>query len=153
MPEGFDVAVRLLSRREHSAQQLRNKLKLRDFSADVIDEVLSKCVHLDFQSDARFAEMFCRSRINRGYGPVVIRQLLRQEGVSADIIQVVLEEAELAVNWVREAARVWHKKFRAVEDETHQARQKQRQFLKYRGFTEATIRAFFETLEVDNQSM
>ena len=153
MPEGFDVAVRLLSRREHSAQQLRNKLKKRDFSADVIDEVLRKCAHLDLQSDVRFAEMFCRSRINRGNGPVVIQQLLGQVGVSADIIQGVLEAAALEVDWVHIAARVWHKKFRGLEDETHQALQKQWQFLNYRGFTEATIRAFFETREVDNESM
>ena len=152
MPEGFDVAVRLLSRREHSAQQLRNKLKQRDFSRDAIDEVLLKCAELDLQSDARFAEMFCRSRINRGYGPVVIQQLLRQEGVSAEMIEATLEAAEQAIDWTREVARAWHKKFRASIDVSPEARQKQRQFLKYRGFTETTIRAFFETLAVDNEN-
>ncbi|MDF1645810.1 MAG: regulatory protein RecX [Legionellaceae bacterium] len=153
MPEGFDVAVRLLARREHSAQQLRMKLKQRNFTADIIDEVLEDCVRLNVQSDRRFAEMFCRSRIQRGYGPIVIRQLLRQTGVSVDIIDDVLQDAESEITWGDEVARVWHKKFQAVEDVSIQARQKQRQFLKYRGFTETTIGAFFKALEVDNENV
>ncbi|MCH9756837.1 MAG: recombination regulator RecX [Gammaproteobacteria bacterium] len=151
MPEGFDVAMRLLTRREHSAHQLRNKLKMRDFTEDAIDEVLEACMRLDLQSDVRFAEMFCCSRVNRGYGPVVIRQSLRQEGVSTDIIDDVLEEAEADIDWMEAVARAWQKKFRGTVNVTQLEKQKQRKFLKYRGFSEATIRAFFETLEVDNQ--
>ncbi|MDX2346356.1 MAG: regulatory protein RecX [Legionella sp.] len=145
MPEGYDVAVRLLSRREHSAHQLRQKLELRDFSADAIDVVLEKCLQLDLQSDARFAEMFCRGRINRGYGPLVIRQLLRQAGVSAELSDAALEQAEVSLNWQDEVSRVWHKKYRGVADNiSPQAQHKQRQFLSYRGFPEASIKQFFE---------
>jgi regulatory protein len=141
-PEGFDVAVRLLSRREHSAHQLRHKLKIRKISTQAIDETLDKCQALDLQSDARFAEMFCRARINRGYGPRVIQQLLKQEGISQALIQSVLAEAE--VNWPDEVARAWHKKYSGNLDISPLARQKQRQFLNYRGFTEASIKQFFE---------
>ncbi len=148
MSDAFEAAVRLLARREHSAHELQNKLKQRGFLQEAIDEALAKCLQLDLQSDARFAEMLCRARVNRGYGPVVIRQLLRQAEVSSELIDQALEELE--VNWLDEANRVWQKKFRAVEDVSPNARQKQRQFLNYRGFPEATIRAFFETLVVDD---
>lgn len=151
MHEAFEAAVRLLARREHSAYELQNKLKQRGFSKESVEEALSECRRLDLQCDVRFAEMFCRARVSRGYGPVVIRQLLRQVGVLADSVELALQG--LDVNWSDEIERVWHKKFRAVDDVSLRARQKQWQFLTYRGFTEATIRAFFETLAVDDEIM
>ncbi|MCH9689959.1 MAG: recombination regulator RecX [Gammaproteobacteria bacterium] len=157
MPEAFNAAVRLLARREHSRYQLQNKLKQRGFLMDAIDEALDKCLRLDLQSDVRFADMYCRGRINRGYGPVVIRQLLRQEGVSVDIADDILEQANVDINWLHEAARVWHKKYQNIPDNPSPLeQQKQRNFLRYRGFTEAVIGSFFERLnvnELDNNTV
>jgi regulatory protein len=150
MPEAFNAAVRLLARREHSRQQLQNKLKQRGFLMGAIDEALEKCLRLDLQSDVRFADMYCRGRINRGYGPTVIRQLLRQEGVSVDITDDIIEQANTDINWLHEAERVWHKKYQNNPSNTSPlVQQKQRQFLRYRGFTEAVIGLFFERLEID----
>ena len=150
MPEAFNTAVRLLARREHSRHQLQNKLKQRGFLMDAIDEALEKCLRLDLQSDMRFADMYCRGRINRGYGPVVIRQLLRQEGVSVDIADEILEQANSDINWLDEARRVWHKKYQDnMSNTSPREQQKQRQFLRYRGFTEAVIGLLFERLEID----
>ena len=150
MSDAFDTAVRLLTRREHGVRQLQYKLKKRGFDDEVIAEALDACQRLNLQSDSRFAEGLCRSRIARGYGPFMIKQLLEHEGISTEMIEQVLAEAECEVDWVKEAASVWMKKFRTSDDASDLARQKQRQFLRYRGFTEATVRAMFETLEVES---
>lgn len=147
MPDtALEVAVRLLARREHSKKELWNKLKQRGFDNDTIDEALLVCETRKLQSDARFAEMLCRARIQRGYGPTVIRALLREAGVLDNIISTTLETAEASENWREEIQRVWLKKFGQTTDVPYAVRQKQKQFLRYRGFTEAMIHTHFETL-------
>ena len=144
MTEAFDAVVRLLSRREHSAQELRLKLKQRGFSNDAIQDALMLCETKRLQSDARFAEMLYRSKLQRGYGPRVIRQLLKQAGVAEAVIEATFEEMALEVNWQAEVLRVWQKKYGNKADISPLAQQKQRQFLIYRGFPEATIKQFFK---------
>lgn len=148
MREAYDVAVGLLARREHSAQQLHRKLAQRGFDESAIASALEDCRRFNLQSDLRFAEATCRSRIARGYGPVMIKQLLQYEGVAPEIIEQVFDEIHQTIDWVAEASHVWVKKFRAYNPEG-KARQKQWQFLRYRGFSDATVRAVFQVLEAE----
>lgn len=152
MREAFDVAVGLLARREHSVRQLSYKLAKRGFHEEAIASAIETCKRLDLQSDTRFAEGTCRSRIARGYGPLMIKQLLQHEGVSSDIMEQIFDEINQDIDWVAEAYSVWIKKFgaaRVSDDDLGHVRQKQWQFLRYRGFTDATVRALFETLEAE----
>jgi len=152
MREAFDVAAGLLARREHSVQQLRCKLAKRDFDEQAIALALEACQRSNLQSDVRFSEGTCRSRIARGYGPFMIKQLLEHEGISTEIIEQVFADVEHEVDWVALAHAVWMKKYHSnsrglTAGPSDMARQKQRQFLRYRGFTDATVRALFKTLE------
>ena len=152
MREVLDVAVDLLARCEHSVRQLNYKLAKRGFDEQTIASALETCKRLNLQSDTRFAEGTCRSRIARGYGPVMIKQLLQHEGVSSDIIEQIFDEINQDIDWVAEASSVWMKKFCASsvsDDALDKARQKQWQFLRYRGFADATIRALFQTFEAE----
>jgi regulatory protein len=156
MREAYDVAVGLLAKREHSVQQLQRKLAQRGFDEQAIARALEDCQRLNLQSDTRFAEATCRSRIARGYGPVMIQQLLQHDGVAADIIEHVLDEINQEIDWVASALAVWMKKFAASQglvdrlDAPNKARQKQWQFLRYRGFADATVRSVFEALEAES---
>ena len=154
MREAFDVAVDLLARREHSVRQLTYKLAKRGFEEEAVESAIEACQRLNLQSDLRFTEGTCRSRIARGYGPFMIKQLLEHEGIASDIIEQVFDEINQEVDWVAEASSVWMKKFhsnsRGLTAGSNIARQKQRQFLRYRGFTDATVRSLFETLETEN---
>ena len=67
-----NVCMRLLSMREHSRLELCNKLKVKSFAQDEIQEVLDGLVNEGWQSDQRFAESFIRQRIHKGYGPILI---------------------------------------------------------------------------------
>ena len=136
----LDIAKRLLSQREHSAYMLFEKLKQRGFGEVEIDDTLKQCEQAGYLSDARFADALCRARLNKGYGPVVIQQLLRQARVSSDIIASALNTLDETVSWFDEAKRVREKKFRSKPDIPEL---KQKQFLKYRGFTDTVIREIF----------
>ncbi|QRN04340.1 recombination regulator RecX [Legionella sp. MW5194] len=147
MTKAFDCALRLLARREHSAQELVGKLIQKAYSREEAEEALRVCQHRQLQSDARFSEHLCRTRINQGYGPLRIRQELEAQRVSEDIIAQVLAEEE--GNWPDHAQAVWLKKFKAQRPASLAELKKQQRFLLYRGFPGDMIaRVFKDNLNV-----
>ncbi len=74
-------ALDMLSRREHSVEELRRKLSAKGFDDDIVDNVVDDLETCNLVSDDRFVEAFVRSRVNRGQGPVRIERDLRDRGV------------------------------------------------------------------------
>jgi len=106
-----EVALGLLARREHSALELRQKLRQRGYSEDVIAPLLEDLVAQDWLSDLRFAEGFLRSRIDKGHGPLRIRADLAQKGVAPALIDLAMESE--AVDWMDVARARIRKRFKA----------------------------------------
>ena len=52
------VAVRLLSRCEHSAFEIRDKLAKREFDSSEIEQAVIELIEGDWLSDERFAEAY-----------------------------------------------------------------------------------------------
>ena len=138
MSSVFESAVRLLTRREHGAFELTNKLVQRGFTKTAIHDALMECQRLELQSDARFVEMMIRTRIRQGYGPLRIRKELQHLQIDSELIEEALRQEH--DNWLSYAIGVWKKKYKEEEAFSYQALQKQKQFLLYRGFSTDTIR-------------
>jgi len=140
------TAIRLLSRREHSAQELRNKLNSRDWPDDIgakeIDELIIKLQEKDIQSDQRFAESYTHMRYNKGYGPVRIDNELRERGVSEIIRHDCLHAPRDGnrYDWWALMQQVRVKKFGEDIPQEYKERARQMRFLQYRGFTSENIR-------------
>ena len=133
--EAYNAAILFLSRREHSVYELEQKLA--KYGVDEINHTIAYCISLGLQSDLRFAEMLCRTRVSQGHGPRRIAQDLQKARVSSDIIaQVILSEQD---NWVEHGIRVWTKKYRNKVSNSPLDRRKQQQFLLSRGFEPDTI--------------
>jgi regulatory protein len=146
----YTAALELLSRREHSCLELRRKLADRFPDAD-FDALLSRLQELNYQSDRRFAEIFTRSRIQRGQGPLRIRRDLQQRGIGNELILNALEQQN--ADWYQLAAEQLERKFRAPisaalpRDQQLRERARRQRYLAYRGFpTDAVMAA------VDNQA-
>lgn len=133
MTKAFDCAIRLLSRREHSAMELYEKLKQKGFDQSDVQEAINRCQQLDLQKDDRFAEVYCRTRIRQGYGPLKISQELTGRGIDKHLTQQVLRQEE--PNWVAYALDVWQKKRKGLSELSFSEVQKQQRFLLYRGFS------------------
>ncbi len=88
-------------------------------------------------SDTRFAEVYTRVRVEKGYGPVRIDYELRQRGVAAEIAAAAL--AGYREEWPMCAEAALTKRFGAVSAELG-VRAKQHRFLESRGFAPGTIR-------------
>ncbi|USQ15006.1 recombination regulator RecX [Legionella lytica] len=146
MTKAFDCAVRLLARREHGAIELYEKIRQKGFSSSEAQEAVDTCQQMDLQNDHRFVEVYSRSRIRQGYGPLKIRQELNNKGIDKDIIQNVLQQEE--DNWLAYALDVWHKKSKGQTEMSFSEMQKQQRFLLYRGFSMDIIAQVTKELEL-----
>ena len=144
MSDVFVSAVGYLARREHSEAELKEKLQRKGYAPEAIEETLEQCKARGLQSDSRYVESMSRYKINQGYGPVRITQMLSMAGISRAMTEDILTEQN--PDWTAHALRVWDKKYKKLMDVSSLARQKQKQFLLYRGFSNETIRDVFEIL-------
>lgn len=103
----YQRGLGLLVRREHSATELKRKLRGKGVEADELDAALEALQRQGFQDDRRYAEALIRSRALAGQGPVRIRAELRMNGVPSADADAAFEAAEAGgLDWEAVAARV-----------------------------------------------
>ena len=135
----YKTAIDLLSRREHSRLELKRKLQIKEFSAEVDLEALLDGLEDDnCLSNERYAESFVRSRILKGQGELKIRSQLLQRGVNMSMADRAIAEAD--VNWWELAEQQRIKRFGEALPTTLQAKLKQVRFLTARGFPSHIVR-------------
>jgi regulatory protein len=132
------AAVRILSQCEHTARLLRNKLLKKGFDIEDVDAVLADLSNKNLLSDARFAEQYVISRINKGFGPQRIAQEMREKGVAEQLLEATLED--YGEQWPAIMAKALQKKFGSAPVLNFNERAKRARFLEYRGFSSALIR-------------
>ncbi|MFZ2407018.1 MAG: regulatory protein RecX [Methylobacter sp.] len=141
-----DVCLRLLARREHSQQELLNKLALRGFDRDDAQPVIDELAEQGWQDDLRYAESYARFRIQKGYGPIRVRHELKQNGIAAfDLESIVQEEAG---SWMALLEQVYSKKYTHDTALDRNEWAKRSRFLLQRGFSGAMISALFDELNI-----
>ena len=132
-------AVRFLARREYSAKELRERLLGAGFADEEIKSALETLQAKDMQSDARFAEVYCRSKIAKGIGPARIEYALRDHGIGRELIAELLAEQE--PNWEQDILQLLNRRLRGADLRDAKERAKQIRFLYGRGYSDAQIRA------------
>lgn len=128
-----EIAMGLLSRREHSRYELQQKLKQRGFEDVDIQDTLDQFCQKDWQSDERFAGSYVAMRTRRGYGPLRIRQELQARQVDDALIAQHLPHDD--AYWTEQAAQVRAKKFGKAMPSDFALCAKQKRFLYQRGFS------------------
>jgi regulatory protein len=131
------AAMNLLARREHSELELRRKLASRGFEPALIDAAIASLLADRLLDDARFTEAYIRYRRSRGYGPVRIRQELKERGVSDELLADFINERDAL--WREQVAEVHSKRFSGESPADYKERARQARFLQYRGFTHEQI--------------
>ncbi|KFF48080.1 recombinase RecX [Gammaproteobacteria bacterium MFB021] len=124
-------AIALLARREYSRAELEQRLAAKGVESDEIAATLDTLAAEGLQSDTRFAEIFVRSRVQLGHGPVRIRGDLAQRGID-DALAALAFEAE-APDWQDLACQALAKRF-SGPGSTPRERAKRERFLAGRGF-------------------
>jgi regulatory protein len=84
----WDHALKQLSRRAHSANQLKNKLSLRAESPAAVAAVMQKLREYGYTDDQKYSESFASSRLlNEGFGKFRVLRDLQAKRVSSDVAQ------------------------------------------------------------------
>lgn len=132
------AAIELLSRREHSKRELRQKLQRKfDCSIDVVNRELIRLADENYQSDERFAEAFVVSRMRKGIGPQRLSLELKERGISPELVEAFVSRD--SQEWLAIAVDVREKRF-GSDLPSGKERTKQARFLQYRGFPSDIIR-------------
>lgn len=145
-PAVYPYALMLLSRREYSKAELKQKL-LRRFGPDaraLIEATLERLSLDKYQSDERFTESFINSRLQRGYGLNRIKLELRQKGIGQEGINNMLADDTIQEQEQKQLERMWRKKFNA-QPKNNQERYQQQCHLANKGFRKELIEQFFRS--------
>ncbi len=137
-----EAAVRLLARREHSAQELARKLKRKGWPEKLVVPGIEELAEAGLQSDERFAESFARSRAEKAYGPVRIKAELAERGVDRSLSSRAV--GALDVDWLAQAAKWYGRRYGEQPASDLKEKSRRRQALARRGFDESVIRELID---------
>lgn len=149
-----DAALSLLAHRARTREELRRRLRRKEFSEAVIDDVLAWLEERDYIDDRAFADAHVRDRLRlRPRGRLGLVQELRAKGVADAVAEAAIErvmkqeevsERDLAVG----AAEAWGRKNRSglrkaarSKEERLKARRRLYAHLARRGFAGDAIRS------------
>ena len=122
----------MLARREHSLFELKQKLIKKDYDIAEIDLVLVRLQEKGWQSDEKLCEIYIRSKVNNGQGPVKICYDLKQKGISSELIYRYIESYD--DDWLNLCQELFQKKFKGQKSKELKVLAQQMRFLSSRGF-------------------
>jgi regulatory protein len=84
----FELAIRALSRREHTVAELRAWLAKREADPAEAEEAIEQLVEMGQLDDERYASLFAQDKRElNGWGPGRIREALVEKGVAGSIAE------------------------------------------------------------------
>lgn len=114
--ELWEYALRVLSRRAHSAGELRQKLAARAEIRSDVDAAMAKLREYGFADDVKFSEAFAGSRLrNRGFGPSRVLHELRAKRIPAAVAADAVEKAFDGADEVQLAHSFLERKYRGKD--------------------------------------
>jgi regulatory protein len=143
MDNYYNLALRFLSYRTRTEKEIREKLKIKQASSEIIEKVVAKLKDKRFINDEEFARQWMENR-NR-FKPRSLRLIkleLKQKGISDEIIETVTQDSEVSINNdLEQAKRLVEKRIEIKKGLSRQEiYQKLGRFLASKGFNWDTIK-------------
>jgi len=88
--KAFSKALKYLAIKPRSRKELKDKLKEKKFSQDMIENALRKVDDFGYLDDEDFAKSFLELKKGAGKGKIFIARELKRKGVDEEIIKGVL---------------------------------------------------------------
>lgn len=138
--ELYQYALFMLSRRDYGTAELHARMKRRMYEKNegviddtLIERVIARLNEQHFLDDARVLQLHLQGYVRKGYGPLRIKQELKQKGFASSLID--LQFGNLDVDWFELAVQVRCKKFGDEIPDDFKEKSKQIRYLQYRGFS------------------
>ena len=136
----YNKSLDLLSRREHSIKEIKEKLSARFEHKEIIESVIEKLSDNNLINNTRFAEAYVSARKRKGFGPKKIAFELLSKGIDESVLNnVIIEEGD----WESAAKLAFSKKFKDGPSLDTNEKLKQKSFLQNRGFRFKEIESVF----------
>jgi regulatory protein len=119
--EAYSYLVKLLSARDYSEHKLREKLKLKKFPANEIEDALNDIKARGYLREEIYTEARVKGFMNKSYSVNYIRQKMAQEHltVSEESIQEIFDEHH--VDEEDQIKKLLAKKLRSISDDKEEA--------------------------------
>ncbi|MBM7556027.1 RecX family transcriptional regulator [Halanaerobacter jeridensis] len=141
------AAFNLLSYRQRSTQELKERLLRKDYGIEIVNQVIHVLNKLEYLDDKEFATSWIKDRITKGYGPYRIRRQLKEKGVDTNIIEECLaEEYDSQLEYDLAAELAAKKRSRYNDEDYHERRYKLSKVLERKGFSFETINLVLDDL-------
>ena len=139
--QAMNSAVRILTHRDHSAYELKQKLQQRGYASRVIDTVIAKCERCGYIDDQRTARIYIQQLKRKRFGIRYIRQALKKKRFIGVTIEKILQENYPEDDEYESAGQLLKKKMKtfAREIDPQKRSDKIYRFLYSRGFSPAVI--------------
>lgn len=131
------MAFYYLSKREHSAHELHQKLTQKGLDSQKVAQYLKKLQQDGYQCDTRCAQMMIRECIRMGKGRAYIRQKLQKAKLDTAQLDSMIAQSQddgMAIDWLARAIEVRQKKFGDELPKDDKQKARQLRFLAGRGF-------------------
>lgn len=136
-------ALRALSQREYSRQELLQKLTPHETLEGELERVLNELELKDFLNEKRHAQSIALRKESK-LGVRRIHAEMKQKGVPTDVAESVLEE--LKTTELARATALWLKKFGTLPLNQKEADQQMR-FMMTRGFSSSLLKKIYAPLK------
>jgi regulatory protein len=146
-------AYRLLNYRPRTEQEIRDKLKKKDFSEELIGTLISKLKERSLIDDRNFARLWIESRMqSSSHGFLRIRHELLQKGIDKNIIEDIAEQFKRDFDEPDMAKGLVEARIKSVCGlHKDKARQRLYSYLKRRGFSDSVIYKAINEAYADTQ--
>lgn len=146
----WNVALKILSRRDHSEYELRQKLYQKDYNNEEINQVITRLVPYGYINDTKFAKNLFEKylRLNK-YSFNIIICKLKQHGVTDSVIKDVTNSHNDTEEW-QSALKLALNRFKLVDATNHE---KIYRFLGTRGFSTTTIHKVFQEMKMEHNDL
>ena len=140
--QAMNTAVRILTYRDHSKYELKQKLQQRGFESKVINTVILECERFNYIDDKRTAQVYISQLKRKCFGKRYIRAALKRKRLGGATTENILLENYPEADELENAGKLLEKKMEAFKREADlkKRREKMYRFLYARGFSAAVIR-------------
>ncbi len=139
--DAMNTAARILTHRDHSKYELKQKLQQRGFASKVIDTVIGECERLNYIDDQKTARIYISQLKRKCFGKRYIRMALKKKRLSSTAIENFLLENYPEADEHENAGKLLEKKMETFEreEDLKKRREKMYRFLSSRGFNKDVI--------------
>jgi len=132
-----DQALRYLSRRAHSCQELRDKLSQKGFLSGDIELLILDFTERGYLNDSEFARAFIEDEINIKYsGPLLISDKLTKRGITGELVAQLISQLYNSERQGENCRYLAEKKYKnGIPEQDRKAKQSLVSFLRGKGYT------------------